>query len=64
MLATPPVSPVTMPEDEPTVATVSGELLHMPSGVKSLRVIADPAHTDVEPYMAFGIGYTYIVFIA
>src|SRR6185436_17069239 len=49
MVAVPGVTPVTMPDPEPTVATVVALLDHVTPGVASLMVVVDPAHTGAVP---------------
>ncbi len=60
MVTTPGVTPVTMPDNEPTVAPP--ELLHVPPEVPgSDKVTEAPIHTEPEPEMADGSGLTVTV---
>jgi len=61
--ATPAVTPVTMPEAEPTEATEGSLLLHVPPGVASNNDMAAPWHTDVAPLIVatVGIGFTFSI---
>jgi hypothetical protein len=50
IVTVPAATPVTTPEDEPTVATLGLLVLHMPDAPEeSVRVIVEPAHTVVGP---------------
>jgi len=49
MFTVPPVTPVTMPEEEPTVATEVLLLVQRPPGVRLESVAVPPGHTDVMP---------------
>ena len=48
----PPAKPVTIPEEEPTVAILGALVVHIPPGAASVRVIFCPAQTEVGPLMA------------
>jgi hypothetical protein len=56
-------TPVTTPVSEPTVATDTFVLLHVPPDVTSLRVITDPAQTEVGPVIGEGDGLTVIILV-
>lgn len=62
MVALPPVTPVTIPVDEPTVAIAVLLLAHVPPPA-SLRVVVLPAHTVATPVIAPGSGLTVTVVI-
>jgi len=53
----PAETPVTIPEEEPTVATEGLPLLHVPPPVP-VSIIEDPTHTLPGPVMAPGVGLT------
>ncbi len=61
MVALPDVTPVTIPDPEPTVATDVLPLLQVPEGVVFDRVVVEPTHTDCVPVMALGSGFTVAV---
>lgn len=48
----------TIPVDDPIVATEVTLLVHVPPGIASLRLVTDPAQTDVLPVMFAGKGFT------
>ena len=57
----PPTTPVTMPEELPTVAEVVGLLVQVPPvGVLPISMVA-PSHTTLVPVMAVGTGLTVTV---
>jgi len=58
MLAEPLATPVTMPDDDPTVAMAVLLLLQRPLAVPSVNVVGDPEHTDEAPEMAPGVVFT------
>jgi hypothetical protein len=58
MVEVPVATPVTTPEDDPTVATVVVELIHEPPLVASVSVIDDPAQTVLPPLIAAGAAVT------
>jgi hypothetical protein len=49
MVVVPPVTPVTIPEDEPIVAIDVLLLVHTPPVVESVNEIFPPTHTLVAP---------------
>jgi len=51
-------TPVTTPEDEPTVATAGVLLLHVPPGVVWLSADVMPGQSTVTPLIAPGVGLT------
>ena len=59
----PPVTPVTTPVDELTVATAVVPLLQVPPLVASLSVVVAPAHATAVPVIANGNGLTVIVLV-
>jgi len=58
MVTAPAVTPVTEPEDEPTVAIAMLLLLHVPPTVASSNVMLEPGHTWVGPVIAAGVALT------
>jgi hypothetical protein len=62
IVATPAVTPVTMPLDEPTVAAPDSEL-HVPPGVVSVSVVVAPWHTTGVPPTAAGVVFTVTAFV-
>ena len=56
MVAVPKITPVTMPVEEPTVATELLELDHVAPTVASLNVVLLPKHATLLPVMAPGTG--------
>lgn len=57
MVAMPAFTPVTIPVDEPIVATEVLEELQLPAyGEKTLNMLLAPLHMDVEPVIAGGVG--------
>ena len=54
-------TPVTMPDKEPTVATATSLLLHVPPGVELKRVVVAPSHTLAIPVIAAGVRFTVTV---
>jgi hypothetical protein len=64
MTVVPVVTPLTMPDDEPTVATVVLLLIQVPPAVASVTVIVEPAHTLVGPLIAAGAGLTVTTAVA
>ena len=61
MVATPPDTPVTTPEDEPTVAIAGLVLVQEPPAVVFDNVIEEPAQTLLLPVMAAGAAITLTV---
>ena len=49
-------TPVTTPEDEPTVATVVVPLVHIPPATPSLKLIVAPLHTVVVVTADIAVG--------
>jgi len=58
IVAEPGATPVTTPDDEPTVAMLVLLLVQTPPAVLFVSVMDDPAQTDVGPAMATGLGFT------
>ena len=56
MLTMPGVIPVTMPEDEPTVAMAGLLLTQVPPAVASVSVVVAPWHWWVMPVIADTVG--------
>ena len=54
----PPATPVTVPEDEPTVAVPVLLLLQVPPDVELVRVDVAPAQNTSVPPIAAGLGFT------
>ena len=50
-----PVTPVTIPVDEPIVALIVEELLQVPPADALLNVVVDPTHTTAVPVIAAGV---------
>ncbi len=63
MVATPAATPVTTPEEEPTVATSKSELVHTPPVTVLVRVVVAPTHTVGVPPIVGGIAFTVSVAI-
>ena len=57
-------TPVTIPVEEPTVATPKVLLIQRPPGVLLLRVVVLPTHTVVEPLIADGAAVTVTTVVA
>jgi hypothetical protein len=55
MVAVPADTPVTIPVDEPTVATRSLLLIHVPPDIALLKVVVNPVQTPLVPVMAGGL---------
>jgi len=64
MVVVPEVTPVTMPDDEPTVATSVLELDHVPAPGPDDNATADPIQVFSVPVIAVGTGLTVIVDVA
>lgn len=58
MFGVPDNTPVTMPVDEPTVASAGLLLLHVPPLVKSLNGVVAPTQTTLAPPIAAGVWLT------
>ena len=58
MVTTPSVMPVTVPVEDPIVATAVLLLLHTPPLVALVNVVVKPMHTFVVPPIAAGFGLT------
>jgi len=58
MVTTPSVMPVTVPVEDPIVATPVLLLLHTPPLVELVNVVVKPTHTLVVPPIAAGFGLT------
>ena len=61
MLAVPADTPVTIPVEDPAVATAVLPLLHAPPGVTSLNAVVAPIQTLVAPVIPEGSGLTVTV---
>jgi hypothetical protein len=61
IVTVPPDTPVTIPEEDPTVAIVVLLLLHTPPGGRQVKVIVLPAHRLVGPVIGPGFGLTVTV---
>jgi hypothetical protein len=59
----PPETPVTVPDDEPMVATLVVPLVHVPPGEMSVSVVDVPAQIEARPVIAPGSGFTVTVFV-
>jgi hypothetical protein len=61
----PAATPVTTPDEEPTVATVRSLLLHTPPEVALLNVVVAATHTVEAPVIAATVGklFTVTVFV-
>ena len=55
----PTLMPVTIPLEEPTVATID-DVLHTPPEVAEVRVMEEPSHRVDGPVIAAGSGFTVI----
>lgn len=64
MVEVPAATPVTIPEDEPIVATPVLELIQVPELVALLKVVVLPIQTEAVPVMAAGCGLTVTVVVA
>ena len=64
IVAVPAPTPVTTPDNEPTVATPVPLLLHVPPEDASNNVVDVPAHIVVKPVTAPGSGFTVIEYCA
>ena len=60
----PATTPVTIPEPEPMVATVSVAELHTPPGGVQLSVVVAPAHTTIVPVIGVVAGVTVTTLVA
>jgi hypothetical protein len=58
MVAVPAVTPLTVPEPEPIVATALLLLAHAPDGDALASVVVDATHTVGVPVMVAGNGLT------
>jgi hypothetical protein len=58
MVAVPATTPVTIPDDEPTVATEGAPLVHAPPVVLLLNVVLAPSHTVAMPDIDAGKEFT------
>lgn len=57
----PPLTPLTVPDDGSTVATLVLPLLHVPLAEASLNDVVLPWHTVVVPFILAGIAVTLTV---
>jgi hypothetical protein len=65
VIVTSPVStPVTIPDEEPTVARAVLLLVHVPPVTVSVSVTDEPTHTVAGPVITVGDGLTFIVVVA
>ena len=58
ILDVPAVTPETMPEPEPTVATPALLLVQVPPEGDEFKVVVAPVHTDIVPVMVDGVVLT------
>jgi len=58
MVVVPALTPVTMPEPEPAVATAVLLLVHTPNGEASASAVVEDTQTLVMPVIAAGNGLT------
>jgi hypothetical protein len=58
MLTVPEATPVTTPDELPTVAREVFPLAQYPPLVASFRVMVEPMHTDEDPVIVEGEGLT------
>ncbi len=63
-MALPPETPATIPVDEPTVATATLLLLHVPPLHIWLSGVIEPSHTVAAPDMRNGVEPNTIVVVA
>ena len=63
-MAVPAAAPVTMPDEEPTVARLVLPLFHVPPGVGSLNRVVPATQTFIVPVMAAGSASTVSVLTA
>lgn len=63
MSAVPAATPVTMPDDGPTVATEILLLVHVPPNAELNNEIVCPTQTDDGPDIAGGLGFTVKVLV-
>ena len=61
MLDVPPATPVTIPDELPTVATVVVPLVHVPPPVTSFNVVVLPTHSENVPVIGLGNVFTVTV---
>ncbi len=64
MSAVPTATPVTIPEDEPIVATEVLPLVQLPPDAVSFNVVVVPTQAVGVPVIAPGDRFTVIVFVA
>lgn len=64
MVTVPAATPVTIPDDDPTVAVNTSLLLHVPPLVASVSVLVSPSHTLSVPPIAAGNAFTETVTVA
>jgi hypothetical protein len=58
MVVVPPLTPLTTPVEDTTVATDVLLLLHVPPDAVFVNVVVDPSHTVNVPPMVPGVGVT------
>ncbi len=58
IIAVPVATPVTIPEDDPTVAMPVALLLHVPPGTELPNGLVNPTHTLILPVITPGDGLT------
>jgi len=61
IVAVPPDTPLTTPDEEPTVATDVLLLLHVPPPLALLSAVVAPGHTVSVPVIAAGVDFTVII---
>jgi hypothetical protein len=64
MFVVPAVTPETIPDIAPTVATDVVPLLHTPPEVASDKLVVAPEHTLLAPEIAAGNGFTVTIVVA
>ena len=64
MVDVPAVTPVTIPLDDPIVATAVLPLLHAPPEVPLVNVVVLPMHTESVPPILAGSAYTVTILVA
>ena len=63
IVVVPANTPVTIPVEEPIVATVGVLLLHVPPVVASLNVVVEPSQTVNVPVIPAGDGLTVTIVV-
>ena len=63
-MVVPPATPVTTPDNAPTVATPVALLVHVPPDEASVSAVVEPAHIEVTPVGVDGTPFTVMLFVA